>query len=253
MSNQRRVLITAACSGIGREIANAFLDEGHLVHVCDISVPDGTVSTGNLTVSQVDVTNAVQVADWVARAERDMGGIDVLINNAGIAGPTSPVEGVDIKSWRYCLAVGLDSHFLSAHSVVPIMKRQKSGTIINISSTAGQFGYPLRTPYAAAKWAVIGLTKSLAIELGGANITVNAICPGSVSGQRMARVIEREAQSRGVTTDFVTAEYINGQSIKRFTEPREIAAMCMFLASQNARMVSGQLIAVDGNTETYHL
>ena len=252
MSN-RRVLITAACSGIGREIAKAFTDEGDLVHVCDISVPDGTVTTGNLAVSQVDVTNSEQIAEWVGRAEREMGGIDVLINNAGIAGPTSPVEDVDIKSWRDCLAVGLDSHFLTTHYVVPIMKRQRSGTIINISSTAGQFGYPLRTPYAAAKWAVIGLTKSLAIELGGANITVNAVCPGSVSGERMRRVIEREAQSRGVTTDFVTAEYINGQSVKRFAEPREIAAMCMFLASENARMVSGQVIAVDGNTETYHL
>ncbi|MBZ7927142.1 SDR family oxidoreductase (plasmid) [Ensifer adhaerens] len=253
MSNLRRVLITAACSGIGREIANAFLDDGHLVHVCDISVPDGTTSMGNLTVSQVDVTNSAQVANWVACAERNMGGIDVLINNAGIAGPTSPVESVDIKSWRECLAVGLDSHFLTAHYVAPIMKRQKSGTIINISSTAGQFGYPLRTPYAAAKWAVIGLTKSLAIELGGANITVNAVCPGSVSGDRMRKVIEREANSRNVTTDFVTAEYINGQSIKRFTEPSEIAAMCRFLSSDSARMVSGQVIAVDGNTETYHL
>lgn len=253
MPNSLRVLITAACSGIGREIAKAYLDAGHVVHVCDISPAEADPPSTNLRVSKVDVTNSQQVAEWVSRAERDMGGVDVLINNAGIAGPTAPVESVDLEDWRNCLSVGVDSHFLTIHHVVPIMRRQNSGTIINISSTAGQFGYPLRTPYAAAKWAVIGLTKSLAIELGSANITVNAVCPGSVSGDRMTRVIEREAQLRDVTTEFVQGEYINGQSIKRFTDPSEIAAMCQFLSSTGARMVSGQVIAVDGNTETYHM
>ncbi|MBK5571725.1 SDR family oxidoreductase, partial [Ensifer sp. SSB1] len=219
MPNSLRVLITAACSGIGREIAKAYLDAGHVVHVCDISPAEADPPSTNLRVSKVDVTNSQQVAEWVSRAERDMGGVDVLINNAGIAGPTAPVESVDLEDWRNCLSVGVDSHFLTIHHVVPIMRRQNSGTIINISSTAGQFGYPLRTPYAAAKWAVIGLTKSLAIELGSANITVNAVCPGSVSGDRMTRVIEREAQLRDVTTEFVQGEYINGQSIKRFTDP----------------------------------
>lgn len=250
-----RVLITAACSGIGLEIARKYLSNGHFVHVCDLETSSLDAMSGGpkLSVTRMDVSDNDSVAAWIDNAVRDLGGIDVLINNAGTAGPTAPVEDVDPKSWRDCLAVGLDSHFLTAHHVAPVMKRQMSGSIINISSTAGLFGYPLRTPYAAAKWAVIGLTKSLAIELGGANITVNAICPGSVSGERMTRVIEREAAMRNTSADSVRAEYTNGQSIKRFTEPGEIASMCYFLSSPEARMVSGQVIAVDGNSETYHL
>jgi NAD(P)-dependent dehydrogenase (short-subunit alcohol dehydrogenase family) len=133
------------------------------------------------------------------------------------------------------------------------MKRQKAGSIINVSSTSGLYGVGLRTPYSAAKWGVIGLTKSLAIELGPFNVRVNAICPGSVAGERIERVIAAEAESRKRTPDEVRAEYVSGQSIKRFPEAEEIADLCVFLASDKAKMISGQALPIDGNTETYHM
>ena len=137
--------------------------------------------------------------------------------------------------------------------VAPILKAQGSGTVINLSSMAGMVGYGMRTPYAAAKWAVVGLTKSLAIELGPHDVTCNCICPGSVAGERIERVISAEAAQRSVTADLVRGEYLSGQSISRFVEPSEIAGLCVFLASPAARMISGQAIAIDGHTETYHL
>jgi NAD(P)-dependent dehydrogenase (short-subunit alcohol dehydrogenase family) len=182
-----------------------------------------------------------------------MGGVDVLVNNAGIAGPTADVEDISLDEWRGCMAIDLDSHFLTARSVIPVMKEQRSGSIINMSSTAGQVGYGRRTPYAAAKWAVIGLTKSIAIEVGPFDVTANAICPGSVRGVRMQQVIDAEADTRGVSGDDVEREYTSSQSIARFVDPKEIADLCLFLASPAARMISGQAIAVDGHTETYHI
>jgi NAD(P)-dependent dehydrogenase (short-subunit alcohol dehydrogenase family) len=175
----------------------------------------------------------------------------VLVNNAGVAGPTAPVEDVSPEEWRRCLAVDLDSHFLTSRRAAPVMKTQRSGCLIAVSSTAGLVGMGLRTPYAAAKWAVIGLVKSLAIELGPYGVRVNAICPGSVEGPRMRAVIDAEAWVRGVTADEVERGYVEGQSIARFVRPPEVADLCTFLASDRAAMVSGQAIAVDGHTETF--
>jgi NAD(P)-dependent dehydrogenase (short-subunit alcohol dehydrogenase family) len=158
-----------------------------------------------------------------------------------------------LDDWRSCLNVCLDAQFLCVKRAAPVMKAQKSGSIINIASTAGLYGYGLRTPYAAAKWAVIGFTKSLAVELGPYNVRANAICPGSVDGDRMERVARAEAESRNVSIEVVNREYVQSQSIKRFVKPEEIADICMFLASPAAKMVSGQAIAVDGHTETFHI
>ncbi len=190
---------------------------------------------------------------WFDDALRDMNGLDVLVNNAGTKGPTGYVEDIKLAEWRECLQVCLDAQFLCARRAAPVMKKQRSGSIVNLASTAGLFGYGLRTPYAAAKWAVIGLTKSLAVELGPYDVRVNAICPGVVEGKRMERVAEAEAASRGIALDQLTKEYVQSQSIKRYTKPEEIADMCLFLTSPAARMVSGQAIAVDGHTETFHL
>jgi NAD(P)-dependent dehydrogenase (short-subunit alcohol dehydrogenase family) len=201
--------------------------------------------------SRVDAGNEVATDCWFETAVRDLGGLDVLVNNAGSAGPTSPVEGIDYPAWSECLQICLDSQFLTCRRAVPLLKAQRSGSIINISSTAGLFGYPLRTPYAAAKWAVIGLTKSLAAELGPWSVRVNAICPGSVLGDRMTRVIDAEATIRGTTPEAVRAEYTSGQSIKRFVEASEIADMCLFLASPAGKMVSGQATAVDGAADRH--
>ena len=252
----QRVLVTAAASGIGSVIAGQFAAAGARVHVCDVD-PDALArqrdTQPTITGSLVDLADGAAVTTWCAEAIDDLGGVDVLVNNAGIAGPTAFVEDVEPDDWRRCLAIGLDSHYLTCRTVAPVMKQQNAGSIVNISSTAGQYGYGQRSPYAAAKWAVIGLTKSLAIELGPHNVRVNAICPGSVTGDRMKRVIAAQAANRGVPDEVVEQEYTASQSIRRFVDPHEIADMAVFLASPQAAMVSGQVIAVDGNTETYHL
>jgi NAD(P)-dependent dehydrogenase (short-subunit alcohol dehydrogenase family) len=237
MDQPPRVLVSAGASGIGAAIADRFRADGARVSICDRD------------------ESAVRAA---AAQDPDrhcvVGGcVDVLVNNAGVAGPTALVEDVDPSAWRDCLAVTLDSHFLLARLVVPGMKQQRSGAIVSISSTAGLFGYGMRTPYAAAKWAVIGFTKSLAVELGPFGVRANAVAPGSVEGPRMGRVIAAEAAQRGVSPGVVEQEYVEAQSIPRFVRAAEIADVCAFLASPQAAMVNGQVIAVDGHTETFHI
>jgi NAD(P)-dependent dehydrogenase (short-subunit alcohol dehydrogenase family) len=252
----QRVMITAGGSGIGWAIAKAFADSGAKVHICDVdeqALGEATEKYPQIAATHLDVSNEEAVDQWFDDAMDDFDGLDVLINNAGIKGPTGYVEEIKLDDWRECLSVGLDAQFLCARRAAPIMKDQKSGSIINISSTAGLFGYGLRTPYAAAKWAVIGFTKSLAVELGPYGVRANAICPGAVEGARMERVSKAEAETRGVSLDVVHKEYVQSQSIKRFVKPEEIADMCLFLASPAAKMVSGQAISVDGHTETFHI
>lgn len=256
MSTSLVVMITAAASGIGRTVGEAFAAAGHRVFVSDAnaqSVEDMSSANPGIAARRVDVTSAEEIEAWFALVKAEAGGPDVLINNAGIAGPTERLENIAVEAWQQCIDVCLNSQFLTSRCAIPLMKEKGSGSIINLSSTAGLFGYGLRTPYAAAKWAVIGLTKSLAIELGDWSIRVNAICPGSVSGDRMDRVIAAEASLRSTSPEEIRREYTSGQSIKRFTEPKEIADLCLFLSSPAASMISGQAIAVDGHTETYHI
>jgi NAD(P)-dependent dehydrogenase (short-subunit alcohol dehydrogenase family) len=205
-----------------------------------------------ITATFVDVRDEPALDDWLQSALTQMGGCDVLVNNAGIAGQAGPIESLDLAQWKTCLAVNLDAQMLTCRRVAPVMKQQKSGVIINMSSTSGLYGVPFRAPYAAAKWAVIGFTKTIATELGPHGIRCNAICPGAVEGDRMDRVLAAEGAARGVTPQQVYHDYASGTSLRRFARPEEIADMCLFLASDAARFVSGQVIAVDGNTETYH-
>jgi NAD(P)-dependent dehydrogenase (short-subunit alcohol dehydrogenase family) len=252
----QRVVITAAATGIGRAIVEAFVAQGARVHLCDVNdaaLADVAALSPSVVATRVDLADAEALDAWLMTAIADLGGVDVLVNNAGVKGPTAYVEDVTPEEWRACLAIGLDTQYLCARRVAPVMKAQRSGSIINMSSMAGVYGYGMRTPYAAAKWAVIGFTKSLAIELGPHDVRCNAICPGSVAGARMDSVIDAEANLRGVPREQVETEYVGGQSIKRFVQADEIADMCLFLASPASRMVSGQAIGVDGNTETYHL
>ncbi len=249
-----RVAMTAAASGIGLAVARAFAARGGDVHVCDVDA--GAVAAAaaeGLVATQVDVADLAALDRWIDGVLDRLDGLDVLVNNAGIAGPTALVEDVAAEEWERSLAVGLTSHYRTCARVIPAMKAARSGSIVNISSTAGQFGLGMRAPYTAAKWAVIGLTKTLAIELGPYGVRANAICPGSVDGERMRSVIEREAAARGASSEEVTLEYVGGQSIARWVQPDEIADMCVFLASDAARMVTGQAIAVDGHTETFHI
>jgi len=256
MDQALRVLVSAGASGIGASIVKRFLADGAKVSICDrdeAAVRIAIQIAPALHAVVGDVADAGDMERWVDEVVDLWGGVDVLVNNAGIAGPTGLVEDIDLGAWRDCLAVNLDSHFLMARLVIPHMKKQQSGAIVTISSTAGLYGYGMRTPYAAAKWAVIGFTKSLAVELGPFGIRANVVAPGAVEGPRMGRVIEAEAARRGIPREVVQREYAESQSIPRFVKPSEIADMCAFLASSRASMVNGQVIAVDGHTETFHI
>lgn len=248
-----RVLITAGAAGIGAETARAFAETGAEVYVCDRDTTAlaafGRANPG-ITAIEADVTRADDASRVFAEIGASSKGLDVLVNNAGIGGPTGPIETLKLQDWQACLSVNLDSLFLYTRLAAPIMKAARSGCIVNLSSTAGILGYPMRTPYAASKWAVVGLTKSLAMELGPWGVRVNAICPGPVEGARIDRVIAAEAAATGKTVDEVRRFYTDASSMRTFITARDIANMIVFLASPAAAKVSGQAIPVDGHTET---
>jgi len=192
-----------------------------------------------------DASSEPEMAALFARLDR----LDVLCANAGIAGPTALVEDIDLAEWQRCVSVNLEGAFLASKYAAPLMKAAGSGVITVTSSTAGIYGYPNRAPYAAAKWGMIGLMKTLAMELGPFGIRANAICPGAVEGPRMEGVLEREAAAKGMTRDQVYEGYAAGTSMRAFVTAKDIADMAVFLGLDGARMVSGQVISVDGHTE----
>lgn len=237
-----RALVTGGGSGIGKVIARALSDFGATVVVCDMNEstnPDYTC----------DVSNSSEVQAMLQTIEADLGGLDVLVNNVGVPGPTARVEEMDCEAFDECVRVNLGGTFRVTHFAVPMLVKSK-GSIINISTSAGIFGYPLRSPYVAAKWGVIGLTKTWAMELGEFGVRVNAICPGSVSGPRMDGVIEREAKAVGKTPEEIRSGYEKQVSLQTFIEPEDVAASCVFLSSPAARFITGQVLPVDGNIET---
>lgn len=241
----KRVLITAGASGIGRAMGEAFEAAGYEVWVTDV---DAQALADCPKAWQCHVADAADESAMAA-VFAEMGRLDVLCANAGIAGPTARVEDIALEDWRACVSVNLEGAFLAAKYAAPLMKAAGSGAIIVTSSTAGLFGYPNRAPYAAAKWAMIGLMKTLAMELGPFGVRANAIAPGAVEGPRMEGVLAREAAAKGMTRDAVYCGYAAGTSLRSFVEARDIADMAVFLASDRARMVSGQVMAVDGHTE----
>ncbi|HEX2553444.1 MAG TPA: SDR family oxidoreductase [Microvirga sp.] len=247
-----RVLVTAGAAGIGLEIARAFRREGARVHVCDV---DGAAlaalesSDPALGRSRTDVADRAQVEALFRDALAGLGGLDVLVNNAGIAGPTGRVEEINPEDWDRCLEVCITGQFNCARLAVPHLRASANASIVNLSSVAGKHGFALRSPYAAAKWAVIGFTKSLAIELGEAGIRVNAILPGIVAGDRQRRVLEAKAQQRGVSFAEMERTAFSFTSIKDYVTPQQIADQIVFLASPRARTITGQAIAVDGDTK----
>ncbi|WP_425043640.1 SDR family oxidoreductase [Primorskyibacter sp. S87] len=244
----QRVLITAGASGVGRAMAEAFAATGARVWIADMDQSALETCPEGWQRSRIDVADENDVESLFEDISREWGGLDTLCANAGIAGPTASVENVLLVDWRACLAVNLEGAFLCAKHAAPMLKRQGNGCILITSSTAGQHGYPNRAPYAAAKWGMVGLGKTLAMELGPYNIRCNVICPGSVEGPRMTGVLDREAAAKGMTREQVRDGYASGTSMGRFVEGRDIANMAVFLASDAARLVSGQVIAVDGHT-----
>lgn len=230
-------------------MAEAFAEAGAQVWVADVDEAALAACPEAWQRSQVNVADEAAVSALFVEIADAWGGLDVLCANAGVAGPTALIEDIALEDWRKCVSVNLEGCFLAAKYAAPLMKAAKAGSIIVTSSTAGQYGYPNRAPYASAKWAVIGLMKTLAMELGPFGIRANVICPGAVEGPRMEGVLEREAAAKGMTRDEVYAGYAAGTSMGRFVEARDIANMAVFLGSDAARLVSGQVIAVDGHTE----
>jgi len=248
-----RVFITAGASGLGRAFAQAFLGQGAQVAIADRDTEAlATFAADHPTVTALhaDVTDEPKLAATMAQAKEALGGFDVICANAGTGGPAGPLETLDAQAWRECVDVNLTGAFLTAKQAIPTLKQQGSGLILFTTSTAGQWGYPNRSPYSAAKWALVGLTKGLAMELGADGIRVNAIAPGSVEGERMERVLSMEAKARNLDPETVRAEYVEGVSMKTWVTAEDIAATAIWLASPAARRISGQVIAVDGNTET---
>jgi NAD(P)-dependent dehydrogenase (short-subunit alcohol dehydrogenase family) len=244
--------VTAGAAGIGLAIAKAFAAAGDRVHVCDIdaqALEQITDDNPGITATVCDVSDRSSVEAFVGAAVDALGGIDVLVNNAGISGPTASVEEMDPDQWDAVLAVNLTGTFNVTRLAIPHLKRSDAGVIIVMSSVGGRFGYPERSPYATTKRGLIGLTETLAIELGGDGIRVNAIAPGAVEGDRIQRVLRGRATSTGRSLADVTADALGIQSIKRFVDPEDIAALAVFLASDSAKSISGQTIPIDGHSK----
>ncbi len=246
-----RVLVTAGANGIGLAIARAFADEGAQVFVCDIdqaALAELGTSDPALKATLCDVSNRASVAKLFEDVSIAFGGLDVLVNNAGIAGPTSKVEEMNPEDWDRCLEICLTGQFNCARLAVPMLRTSSNASIVNISSAAGRLGFALRTPYAAAKWGVIGFTKSLSIELGPDNIRVNAILPGLVAGDRQRRVLEAKAQQRGISYKEMEETAFSFTSIKEYVTPQQIADQIVFMCSPRGRTISGQAISICGDT-----
>ncbi len=245
-----RAFVTAGGAGMGRATVLAMHEAGAEVFTCDIDSSGLASLPSAVTSWTCDVSRSVEL-DAVFD-EILPGGLHILVNNAGIAGPTKPVEEISDDEWRTTMAVGIDAQFFCVRRAVPGFKAQGGGAIVNLGSGAGILGYPNRAPYASAKWAVSGFTKSLAMELGPHNIRVNCVAPGNVKGDRLDRVIADHAGSVGLTEDEIRHRYAIGTSMNCFVEPEEIADTIVFLCSSRGRHISGQIIAVDGHTETLY-
>ena len=247
-----RVLVTAGAAGIGRTIAAAFVARGARVLVCD-GVPEALDevqrAVPGVAAVRADVADPAAVAALFVHAARELGGLDVLVNNAGIAGPTARIEDVAADALARTLAVNVEGQFHCARHGVPLLKAAGGGSIINISSIAGRLGFPMRSPYAASKWAVIGFTKSLAIELGETGIRVNAILPGHVDSERFRRVVRTKAEAIGRSFENVRDQFLAPVSLKRNVSAEDIANMALYLSTPFAASITGQAISVCGDVQ----
>lgn len=249
----RRVLITAGASGIGLGLARRFADAGDRVAICDAdagAVARVRAEIPDFIAVEADVTDEAQMNAFLDHVEEEWGGVDVVCANAGTGGPAGRIEDMEYGAWRDCVGVNLYGAFLTCRWAAKVMRAQGSGLIVLTSSTAGLFGYPLRSPYAAAKWGIVGLTKTLAMELGPAGVRVNCICPGAVEGDRMERVLANESAATGTSIDDLRAAYVACTSLKSWVSADDLADMVLFLASPAASKITGQILAVDGHTES---
>ena len=241
--------MTGGASGVGRSIATAFVEEGASVHVLDSNqrhIDDFLAANPRATATLCDIS----IPEAVTAAFKDLDRLDVLVNNAGIAGPAGKVETLDVDEWNHCIDVNLNGAFYVTRLAARLLKDGGGGAVINIVSNAGLLGCPDRSPYAASKWALVGLTKTWAMELGPHNVRVNAVSPTSVEGERINAVIDRDAERLGKSPDEIRKIYQRQSSMRTFVTAEDVAGMVTFLASDKAAKVSGQVVAVDGHTET---
>jgi NAD(P)-dependent dehydrogenase (short-subunit alcohol dehydrogenase family) len=246
----QRVLVTAGASGIGLEIARAFLAQGARVFVCDLNEAALAAAAGEgILTARCDMAVRAEIERMVPAAVEALGELDVLVNNAGIAGLTLPVEQMPPDDWDRVIAINLTGMFDVTRLAIPHLKRSPAGVIVNLSSIAGRYGFANRSPYAATKWGVIGFTKTLAVELGEWGIRANAIAPGAVAGDRIERVFAGRAQISGMSMDEVRAAAMAEQSIKAMIDPKDIAQLAVFLASPAAKSISGQVIPIDNDRQ----
>lgn len=248
----QRVIVTAGASGIGREIAAAFHELGARVWVSDIDAAALQATAGSLAGVQTklcDVADPDACDAFVAEATSEMGGLDILINNAGIAGPAAPVQDITTEDWQRCFAVNVHGQFYMARAAIPHIKAAGAGSIVCMASVAGKFAFPLRSPYASSKAAVISLARSLSVELGPHRIRVNAIAPGVVAGDRIRRVFTDRAKSRGIEYDAMQAIALRAVSLGTMVDPEEIAELVVYLCGPAGRSITGQVVSICGGLE----
>ena len=251
--NGKKIVVTAGAAGIGFAIAHTLHTQGARIAVCDVdkvALQHASRALGNCIAEPADVSDDAAVETFFDKVRREFDGLDALVNNAGIAGPTGNLEDLSPADWRRCLDVCLTGQFLCARQAIPMMKANGGGALVNIASAAAKHGYAYRSPYSAAKFGVIGLTQSLAKELGPDKIRVNAVLPGIVAGPRMEGVIRDRAEATGVSSEAMRDEYLKKISLRRMVSPNDVAATVSFLISDAGANLSGQSLAVDGNVET---
>ena len=248
----KRVVVTAGAQGIGLAITEAFVAAGAQVHICDVNeafLAAAREKHPAVSQSRTDVSNEAQVDAMFAQLSARWGGLDVLVNNAGIAGPTAKVEDTDLAEWSQTIAVNLTGPFLCTRRAVPLLKAAGGGSIVNLSSIAGRLGFPLRTPYSASKYGVIGLTETWAMELGPFKIRVNAILPGIVAGDRQERVIAAKAASYGLAHEAMRQRLLDKVSLRQMVTAQDIAHQIIFICSPAGAAINGQSLSVCGNVE----
>ena len=249
----KKIIISAGASGIGWSTAKICLSKGAIVYICDIDnkslnkIRKHPLTNKRLFPYKCDASDEDEVSSFFNEINKKTKKIDALINNVGIAGPTGTIDKLSSDDWEKTLKVNITSHFYFSKLAIPMLKKNKGGSIINISSGAGIMGFPLRSPYTASKWAVIGMTKTLAMELGKFKIRVNAICPGTIKGDRMVRVIRDKAKFLKVSKKKIEKDFISMASMNCWIYEEDIGKMCSFLISKDGERISGQAIPVDGN------
>ena len=249
----KKIIISAGASGIGWSTAKICLSRGAIVYLCDIDnkslnkIRKHPLNNKKLFSYEFDASDEYEVSNFFQQVNKKTKKIDALINNVGVAGPTGTIEKLSSEDWERTLKINVISHFYFTKLAIPMLKKNKGGSIINISSGAGIMGFPLRSPYAASKWAVIGVTKTLAMELGKFKIRVNAICPGTIKGDRMVRVIKDKAKFLKISKKLIEKEFVSMASMNCWIYEEDIGKMCSFLISSDGKRISGQTIPVDGN------